>query len=333
MTTLIRRAALAVALGATLGLGSPAAAQTVGQKATAQQAFDNAVVMMEAGENERACPLLEESLALDPAMGTKYQLAQCYEKIGRLVSAWASYIEVADAAQAANMQDREAWARERAEALKPRLSTLTITVPEQVATLPGFEVTRNGAPVGRGLWGLPLPVDGGSQRVSATATGKSPWSVELDVPPEGGKLTVEIPPLVEVSVAPPIAARYEPRAAAEPTGPSPLVYVGFGVAGAGLVLGTVTGIVSLSRTSSLQDECPNDLCRPEKQDDIDAARRIGHVSTASFVVAGLGAAVGLLAWLDDDDEAAAPSATEPAASALSVQPVLGVGLAGLKGTF
>ncbi len=335
MTTLTRGAVLAVALGVGLALGGPAQAQTAEQKAAAQQAFDAAVAFMNAGDHEKACPLLEESLALDPAMGTKYQLAQCYEKTGRLASAWAHYVEVADAARAAKMDEREKWARERAEAIKPRLSHLTVRVPAEVAAVPGLHVLRDGVPMGPGLWSTPLPVDGGPHRVSATAPSRIPWSLEVPVPVEGGNVTVEVPPLAEAYMQPaPMGLEYAPVAHAAPKPVSPLVYVGLGVAGAGVVVGTVTGIVSMSQTSSLQDDCPDDLCPADKEGEVDRATALGHVSTGSFVVAGLGTAVGLIALLAPaEDEAMAPGPVEPVQSAVTVRPVLGVGAAGVRGTF
>ena len=77
-----------------------------------------------------------------------------------------------------------------------------------------------------------------------------------------------------------------------------LAWTGFGLAGAGLVLGGVAGGIALSEYQQLEDECPTLGC---SQDQIDEARTIAHVGTAGFVVAGVGAAVGLVALLISDD--------------------------------
>ena len=53
-----------------------------------------------------ACEKLAKSQSLDPGMGTQYRLAECYEKLGRLASAYEQYTAVADAAKAAKKADR-----------------------------------------------------------------------------------------------------------------------------------------------------------------------------------------------------------------------------------
>jgi hypothetical protein len=107
-------------------------------------------------------------------------------------------------------------------------------------------------------------------------------------------------------------------------GINPLVYIGFGVAGGGLVVGSTTGLMHLSKTSSLKDQCPNDRCPPSLADDLSSARTLATVSTVSFVVAGLGAAVGVYGLLaPPKPEGGATVARKP-----GVTPWLGFGMAG-----
>jgi len=107
---------------------------------------------------------------------------------------------------------------------------------------------------------------------------------------------------------------------------SPLVYAGFGVAGLGLIIGSITGGISLDQQSTLKEECPDDICPPEKEDEVNTALAIGHVSTASFVIAGVGAAVGVVGLFIGGGDAAE---TETAA----LQPLVGPGYLGLTGKF
>src|SRR6185369_13042037 len=90
-----------------------------------------------------ACPKLEESQRLEPGIGTKFYLADCYEHIDRLASAWALYLESSDEAGDANMKDRAEYARKRAEALQPKLIRLSVQVPDEVRALPGVEIHRD----------------------------------------------------------------------------------------------------------------------------------------------------------------------------------------------
>ena len=112
----------------------------------------------------------------------------------------------------------------------------------------------------------------------------------------------------------------------EQSGLSPVAIVGFAVAGAGVLVGTITGIVHLTETSALEDECPNSVCPPDRQEDIDDTATIGHVSTVSFIVAGAGAAMGIIAAVLSDSG-------EPEQSGSIVRPLVGPGFLGLEGRF
>jgi hypothetical protein len=91
-------------------------------------------------------------------------------------------------------------------------------------------------------------------------------------------------------------AKKPPKKRAESGGSTqldPLVYVGFGVAGAGVLVGSVTGVMALSKASSAKDGCNDSRCPPATHDDIDASSTLGTVSTVSFALAGVGAAIGV----------------------------------------
>lgn len=138
----------------------------------AQTLFMEAMKLMAKKQFAEACGKLAKSQELDPGMGTQFRLAECYEKLGRVASAYDQYTSVADAAKNANKQDREALARRRAAALEPKVAKLTINIAPSVASLPGVEVTRDGAPLDRRLWGTPIPVDPGDHIVTVRAPSK-----------------------------------------------------------------------------------------------------------------------------------------------------------------
>ncbi|MDB4996135.1 MAG: putative rane protein, partial [Myxococcaceae bacterium] len=99
-----------------------------GDPAAAQQLFSDAKKLIAENKWADACPKLEESQRLDPGMGTQFNLANCYEHVGKTASAWAAFIEVAGQAKAAGQAPREKAARDRANVLEPKLSKLTVTV-------------------------------------------------------------------------------------------------------------------------------------------------------------------------------------------------------------
>ncbi|WP_441285879.1 hypothetical protein ACSRUE_25600 [Sorangium sp. KYC3313] len=184
-----RLLALAMFLAALLSGGRDARADT----AAAQALFDAAKQLMAQGKYADACPKLEESQRLDPGIGTQFNLAACYEQLGRTASAWSMFLDVAGASRAAGQLEREKVARQRAAALEPRLIRLTITAPADSPA--DLQVKRDGALVGRAQWGTPVPVDPGKHTVEASAAGRAPFARSVELTRAGASETLAIPPL------------------------------------------------------------------------------------------------------------------------------------------
>jgi hypothetical protein len=70
------------------------------------------------------------------------------------------------------------------------------------------------------------------------------------------------------------------------------MYAAFGVGAAGVLVGGVTGAMTLSQAGDIKDACPNDECTPEHEGDVSSARTLGTVSTVAFVVGAVGLAAG-----------------------------------------
>ena len=155
------------------------------KKAAAQAHFDEGRQLAASGDYAAACPKLVESLHLDPTIGTRFYLAECFEHAGKLASAWTYYLEAADAAKAAGQKGREKFANDRAEALRPRVPRLALKVPDAARAVAGLSLTRDGVAVGEAQWGTPIPVDLGAHTIAASAPGKQPWTARIDVGQEG----------------------------------------------------------------------------------------------------------------------------------------------------
>jgi hypothetical protein len=118
--------------------------------------------------------------------------------------------------------------------------------------------------------------------------------------------------------------------------PTVLTWTGIGVAGAGLLTGVITGVLSLSKKSALTGECSNGVCGPSSYGDLDSAKSMATVSDVAFAVAGVGAAVAVVTLVVGHVETrAAPAAAPPAGSGneARIVPWLGLGSAGVAGTF
>jgi hypothetical protein len=172
--------------------------------------WDQALEAMDKQDYASACPKLEEVARLGPeGLDAKLKLAECYEGSGRLASAWTMYALVEPLAEKANQSDRQKAAHDRAEALKPRLATLTIIVPATVRARPGLEIRCDDRVVEPAQWGVPLPVDRGRHVIVATATvrGEQPEVIEAD----GATKTVTIVQPASVTppsaVTPPVSAK------------------------------------------------------------------------------------------------------------------------------
>jgi hypothetical protein len=103
-----------------------------------------------------------------------------------------------------------------------------------------------------------------------------------------------------------------------------LVWIGFGVAAAGVVAGAVTGGLALGGGASIDENCNDKLCPESERESYDRSLLLAHVSTVSFAVAGAGAALGVVGLLLSDFGGS---------EEMAVQPLLGPGYLGLGGRF
>jgi hypothetical protein len=179
----------------------PAArAQENAQALAARALFDEARRLMSAGQFISACPKLEESQRLRAGIGTQFNLAECYEKLGRHASAWSLYLRVAADTKALGQPEREQVARERAKALEARVASLVLQVSAPVA---GLQLTLDESVLGPAVWGVATPIDPGEHAVVARARGYAPWHGVASIPDRAARVTLDVPPLEpEASAAP-----------------------------------------------------------------------------------------------------------------------------------
>jgi hypothetical protein len=290
-----------LALGAILlaepaAAASPAsrAAQPTGDRVAAQALFDQGRELMQSGRPSEACPRFEESDRLEPGLGTRFHLAACYEAVGKLASAHALFLEVAAEAKQRGQDERERLARQRAAALEPRLSRLTVDVP--FASSPELHIERDGTQIGKAQWGLAVPVDPGRHRVSASAPGSTSWSTEVVVAADGAFARVEVPPLVDNR-----QSFFAPT-----TRKIGLAALGVGVGT--IALGSVFTVQALSKKdASNRAGCSEDTCSTEeglslRQQAISAGNRATWAMSIGVVSLGAAAALFWLVPTGEEDE-------------------------------
>jgi len=271
-------------------------------KAAAQAAYDLGRKLALAGNFADACPKFEESEKLDPGLGTMLFLADCYEKTGKTASAWGQFRE-AEAIASKQADNRQTVAHDRAAALEPKLSKITIRV-DLANKSRGLRVTRDSVEIGAGVWNTPLPIDPGPHDIEATAPGRTRWTEHVQIAPNGATQTVVVPTLLEDPDAtpPPIPAVVPvtaPRNQSpdEPEAPqndgTTQRLLGLGVAGVGVVAAGVGTLFGLKASSKLSDSNADNHCHDGNLCDATGvqarsdATSAATISTVAFVASGV----------------------------------------------
>lgn len=272
--------------------------------ARAQALFDEAKALMAANRYEEACARLEESQRLDPGSGTLINLGHCYEQTARVASAFRAFTASAAAARAAGNAEREQVAQQRAAAVAPRVPKLVLSV--SAAAPPGLEVTLDGVAVPRKDWGVSLPLDPGTHRVSARAPGRPSFETSSMLAADGATVTVSIPELGAGSGSADTAAQSGGGLGTQKT--VALAAGGLGVAG--VIVGSVFGLISNAKHDESDEYCTGNSCwDPKGVDAMDSARTAGSVSTVAFVVGTAGLAASAALWFTAGSDQSTASAS------------------------
>lgn len=224
---------------------APCAVHADEDPATAEHLFREGKRLMAAGKTAEACAAFEASFRNDPEVSTLLNLADCREKNGQIASAWGLFVDADRRSRAADNPVLAAYsktARERAGALEPRMSFLTIAVADD-ARLADLTVYKNGAAVDSSEWGRALPVDGGEYQIEVQAPEYRAWRATIRVGPERDKATVAVPRLesLEADASTPVETQRPARA-------SRRRLTGLVIGSAGLVgVGIGTGFFIASR--------------------------------------------------------------------------------------
>ncbi len=271
--------------------------------AAAEAAFAEARTLMGQGKYAEACPKLETSFTLDPALGTLMNLSDCFERTGRTASAWVRYREAAAMAVQQGHRQREQIARQRVAALEPALCRLVIRTEHG----PGLSVLRDGKIVDRAALGLPVPVDPGSHSVVAKAGGAEVTTV-IDVrAPDAGApcalTAIEIPTLLEGERA--AAVVVPPPAPGADVGPPPpsawrtshtLAVVAASAGVVALGIGTVFTVKAAGQKSDGNALCTSAGCQPEGQTLLHDAGTSADAATVSVIIGAALLATGAVVW-------------------------------------
>jgi hypothetical protein len=286
----------------------------------------------EAGDHATAQDLFHRAYALVPAPTLSLREARALEKLGRLVEAVEAYVRTTRTR--INPGDPEVFHQSVREAqdelaqLRPRVPRLKIVV--EGADLSQLAVTVDGKPLRRELVGVETPIDPGPHAIAA-ADANGAGATQSVTLKEGESQSIAL--RLEAGRAPAPAggqtrgstAALAARDAGGAGGQRTWAIVSFGVGGAGLGVGIVTGLMAASRHSRAEDGCPENRCvaGSPAADDVEAFRSLRTVSTVGYVVAAVGVAAGTTLLLTAPKERKSGW----------MSPYLGPGAAGVTGAF
>lgn len=274
-----------------------------------------------AGHLTQAIEKLKAAHALGRTPVTGIELARAHLDASHLADAREIALDVARIPVAADETDKSAQARRDAavlaEQVKPRIPTLVTKIVTVTASSAELVVTIDGAPVPAQAVLEPHKLNPGTHDVRAHYEGGDEVRATI-VLLEGETKSVELaPPPPKVTVKRGGLDRGKSMA---PT------YIAFGVAGAGVTLGTIAGLVTLSDAKDLENQCSRVAggryqCPRALWGKLDEASMLGTVSTIGFIVAGAAAAFGLGWWIFGPERG------------VEVRPVVGLGTVGIHATF
>jgi tetratricopeptide (TPR) repeat protein len=275
----------------------------------AEQLFNQARDLAKANQWADACPKFEASLRYDPALGTRLNLATCYEHVDKLASAWSLYRESIDLAKKAGDAKRRDYAQNQAAALEPRLAKLTISAPAKPPA--GLVVTRDGTQIEPEALGIALYVDAGKHELTASAPGFESFAQTVTI--VDGK--------AESIVLPSLAAKPVPAVGTDSSKPGPKhdvqpaepaappsrtrTYVALGAGAAGVAavgIGLVFGAKARSTYKDAEALCGTNLAcspadYPRDQQLVHDARSSATISTVLVIAGGAAIAAGTVVFL------------------------------------
>jgi hypothetical protein len=244
----------------------------------------------------------------DAIMGvptTGFEVARTQADLGMLVEARGTLRRVLATEPKDTDPEPFREARTKAEALDEelggRIGALHFVVS---GAAPGtlVSISVDGEAVPDAAAELPFRVDPGHHRVIAKA-GSRRITREVDA---GERDTTDI--VLSFATTSDALPTSDHSSGASTRGIPTLAYVGGGVALGGIAVGSITGLMAISKKHAAQSGCVNGQCPPSTWGDVDRAHTLATVSTVGFIVGALGIAVGAGSFLFDEPSAPPKSA-------------------------
>ncbi len=266
------------------------------------------------GDYRAACGHFERSQELDPQLGTLLNLAVCNKQLGKLVPALRQFREAATLAARGGHTEQERGARAYIVELEREIPKLVVDVRDRAA--PGLRVELDGVELAPSSFGLVLEVEPGTHTITASAPARETFHTTVHL--SRGQAHTAVLPELGATAAPADTARKT-----ELDTPRMLALASGAVGLAGVAVGTVFGLQSMSKKADADRHCDGDRCFTTTGVELrEDAITAGNVSTVAFIVGAAGLAGGAVLWF-----------TAPESKERELAVTIGPGALALRGTF
>lgn len=323
-----KRLALAAVLSSSLALTSPASAQSLADRETARTLMDEGDAKRDAKDYKGALDAYAKADAIMHVPTTGLEVARMQVELGMLLEARETLGRVLRLPVKPNEPAPFTAARKAADQLNEDVGRRVPALELVVKGAAGDPtVTIDGENVPPAVLSVPRKVNPGKHVVVAKA-GTAEAREEITVE-EGATKTVTLELVDQAPPPPPVAANTE-ESSGGGAASKVLMFGGFGVAAIGIGVGTVTGLMSMSKVDDIKQDCVGDKCLASRAGDIDDAKSLGNLSTIAFAVGGAGAVAGIVGLVMS--RGGSESKPEPQTGARA-RAVVGPSYVGLAGTF
>jgi hypothetical protein len=296
-STHLARAAIGLGVvAATLATSGGARAQTKQELDDARKQFQEGMALSAANNCSAALTKFRAVANVKMTANVAFNIAECEERLGKLVSALGNYRLAASQAQGdPKSKDVASRVADRIDALDARIPKLTIKRGKG-ADVASIEL--DGSELGASQLSAATPVDPGSHTVVAKI-GDKVYAQDKVILVEKESKTFEVKinaPVAKIEKAPVDEPKIDPVVPPPPPAKSKAPAVAaLGVGGLGVILGATFMAVRGGALSDLDKLCGGDTsCPPSAQPTADKGRLFTGLADASFVVGAAGLVTGIV---------------------------------------
>jgi tetratricopeptide (TPR) repeat protein len=317
------------------------------READAERLFREGQKLLEERRYGEACPKLEAAYHKDGQLGTLMNLAFCHKEQGSIWYAWLEFREAEVMAIAKQKDDRRAFARKQLEELERSLPKVVVDNPQKV---PITEILVEDKRVPEADHGAVFTAEPGQRKITFRAVGKKQAVLLVNVVKSEKAQKIAVPAMTDLGPEdlPPPPPPPAPAPPAPPPPPPPrdavakpppeqdpggtqrtLAYAALGVGAAGVIVGGVTGVMTITNPCATTFRSKGSACDEDPSQER-RANTTGLISTIAFAAGATLATTGVVLLVTAPKK---KQASHESAANRELRPALGLGWAGMHGTF